>query len=127
MELGSHPPGPPVAGELLHAQVAEAVRQGVQLAKMDWDTGLSDEAAAEVDRLIERKIDKVKLWLAGLVLVNLLPVIGFGVMFGSFTGRIESKLETIAEKAPARETTLRLDKLERDVERLESYHRRGGE
>ena len=113
---------PDLPGEL-HGPVTEAVRQGVALAKLDWEKGLSEEALDEVDRRIDSKIDKVKLWLAGVIIANLIPVGAFAYMFGEFTGRLETQLGDVAAAAPGAETERRLTEHEQDIRELQRYHR----
>lgn len=57
-----------------------------------------------VDDRIERKLDKMRLWLFGVVIANLIPVIGFAIWFGTFTGRVEHAIEQFRDSAPTRYT-----------------------
>lgn len=98
------------------AQVHRIVRQ-VVMSYRELD-------GHDVDERIDRKIDKVKLWLFGVVVANLIPVVAFAYMFGQFTGQIETKLNSMSGMSGV-EVERRFDEVDRRVTALESYHRGG--
>lgn len=109
MNLNHPPDGPESVGD--QAQVHRIVRQVVMSYR-------EIEGNVEIDARIDRKIDKVKLWLLGVVLANLIPVLAFAYMFGQFTGQIEAKLSQIGGANGV--------EINRRLEALERFHQGGG-
>lgn len=113
----------------------EAIRAGVDLARSEWDHGLSENQKAAVDERIDRRIDKIKVWLfSGVVCtigVNLIPLGIMAYQIGSFTSEMKVQMATLnSERADrygrtehdayARQVDRRFDELEERADELES-------
>ncbi len=80
-------------------------------------TWIDEHLIKWIDDRIDRKLDKMKLWLFGVVLANLIPVLIFAVWFGTFTGRIEVAIEGFRDAAPNRYTQREHEVYAQEVDR----------
>lgn len=107
--------------------VEQVVDAAIVRLGADREDGLDEE---EVDARIDRKIDRVKIWLFGVVIANLIPVIWFSYMFGQFTASVETQIGTLREAVPGQWTQQQHEsyasEVDRRVTRLERYHEGGG-
>lgn len=117
-----------------HPEISDAVRVGISLARQEWEDSLSDKQQQLIDDRIDRKIEKMKIWLFGGVLAtiiaNFIPSAVLAYQFGNFTGEIRTQMANLNTASP-QQYTLReheiysggvdrqLEDLERRVERLE--------
>lgn len=117
-----------------HPEISDAVRIGISLARQEWEDTLSVRQQELIDERIERKIDKVKVWLFAGVLAtiaaNFIPSGILAYQFGTFTGEIRTQITSLNVASP-QQYTLRehetyaasverqLGDLERRTQRLE--------
>lgn len=117
-----------------HPEISDAVRVGISLARQEWEDTLSDRQQQLIDDRIDRKIEKMKVWLfAGVlatIIANFIPSGVLAYQFGTFTGEIRTQIANLNTASP-QQYTLRehvvyaggvdrqLEDLERRVEKLE--------
>ena len=117
-----------------HPEISDAVRVGIQLAREEWEDNLSEKQKQAIDDRIDRKIEKMKIWLFGGVLAtivaNFIPSGVLAYQFGTFTGEIRTQIANLNGASP-QQYTLRehqiyaegvgrqLDDIERRMDRLE--------
>lgn len=101
--------------------IADAVRAGVALAREEWEHDLSEAQKIAVDERIDRKIDKVKVWLFGGVIAtiaaNFIPLAIMAYQFGSFTGEIRSQIGSFKEAGSETYTRTQHEAYAREVDR----------
>lgn len=123
------------APRLDHSEISDAIRVGVSLAREEWEAELSEKQIQLVDDRIDRKIDKVKLWLFAsvfaIIVANFVPLIIMVYQMGSFTSEVTTQLNDLKGQTPnqyprsehdtyAREVDRRITDLERRNLRLET-------
>lgn len=118
-------------------EISDAVRLGVSLARDEWERSLTESHLQIIDERIDRKIDRMKLWLLfgalSIVIGNFIPLGIIIYQFGTFTEGTRQQLVSLNEAVPTQYTRQdhdvyaqgidrRFIELEKRASRLEGKH-----
>lgn len=72
---------------------------------------------AKVDDRIDRKFDRFKLWIAGAVIANLIPILGMSAWAGATLAQVQAEIRMMSGSLPQTVTRTEFDMMRQDLMR----------